>query len=262
MTDAPRAKKRFGQHFLEDPAVITAITRRFGAPQGARVIEIGPGAGAITGALLDTGVDLAAVEIDRDMQARLVQSFGTRDNFSLLAGDILDTDIAALANGQRAHVIGNLPYNITSPIVFHLLDSLAHVASMYFMVQKEVAERFAASPGGRDYGRPSVMVQQRCDVEMDILIPPSAFRPPPRVMSAMLRLRPRATPLGGEVDMAMFKRVVAAAFAQRRKTLRNALKQLATADRLEQAGIDPAARAETVDVAGYARLTRELSAER
>ncbi len=262
MTDAPRAKKRFGQHFLEDPAVIAAIARRFGAPAGARVIEIGPGAGAITGALLDTDIELLAVEIDRDMQARLADSFGHRENFTLVRGDILDTNIANLAEGRRVHVIGNLPYNITSPIVFHLLDSLADIESMYFMVQKEVAERFAAAPGGRDYGRPSVMVQHLCEVEMDILIPPTAFRPAPRVMSAMLRLHPRDTPLGGEVDAALFKRVVAAAFAQRRKTLRNALKQVATADIMENAGIDPAARAETVDVSGYVRLVRELSARR
>ncbi len=260
MNETPRAKKRFGQHFLTDPAVIGAIARRFGAPPGARVLEIGPGTGAITGALLDTGVNLVAVEIDRDMHARLQERFGDRPGFSLVRGDVLDLDVGAVAAGERLYVTGNLPYNITSPIVFHLLDAIGDIENMYFMMQKEVAERFAAAPGGRDYGRPSVMVQRLCDVEMDIIIPPTAFEPPPRVMSAMLRLRPRAMPLGGAVDTKLFDRVVAAAFAQRRKTLRNALKQLATPERLEQAGIDPSARAETVPVDGYARLARELSA--
>ena len=260
MSVTPRAKKRFGQHFLTDTTVINTILRHFAPRAGAPVMEIGPGVGALTGPLLDAGVRLMAVELDRDMQALLGERYGSRENFKLICGDILYTDIEALTAGAPLRVIGNLPYNITTPIIFHLLDSLTFVEDMYFMVQKEVTERLAAPPGGRSFGRPSVMVQRLCDVEMDFIIPPTAFDPPPRVMSAMLRLRPRAKPLGGEVDTSLFNRVVGTAFAQRRKTLRNALKPLVSSEILELVHIDPMQRAETVDVEGYVRLVREMTA--
>ena len=259
MIEPPRGKKRFGQHFLVDQSIINAIIRRFGAGAGTPVIEIGPGAGALTGPLLDAGVELTAVEIDRDMQAILLECFGDRANFTLAAEDILTVDFASLTAGRIVRVIGNLPYNITSPIIFRLIDNLPRIGDMYFMVQKEVAERIAAAPGSRDYGKPSVMVQRLCETGIDLAIPPIAFRPPPRVMSAMLRLRPRAAPLGGDVDAALFERVVSAAFAQRRKTLRNALKQVAPVEALADADIDPGRRAETVSVEEYARLVRRLS---
>lgn len=257
MSRPPRAKKRFGQHFLHDPSVIDAIVRGFAAPPGAAVVEIGPGAGAITGALLDRDLRLAAVEIDRDMHVLLEQRFGAHGNFRLVAADILDTDIAALYPGERIHVIGNLPYNITTPILFHLVTALPAIEDMYFMVQKEVAERLAADAGNRRYGRPSVMLQHLCEVEIGMTIEPGAFRPPPRVTSAMLRLRPRETPLGGPVDVDVLHRLVAAAFAKRRKTLRNALRGEADEALLAAAGIDPGTRAEQVDVAAYVRLARE-----
>ncbi|KAA3619194.1 MAG: 16S rRNA (adenine(1518)-N(6)/adenine(1519)-N(6))-dimethyltransferase RsmA [Proteobacteria bacterium] len=260
--DTPRPKKRFGQHFLTDQSVIRAIVRRFAPIADSAVMEIGPGAGAITGPLLDAGVRLTAVELDRDMADLLAQRFAGRARFSLVRADAMRMDVAGLAAGGTARVVGNLPYNVATAILFHLLESLEHVEDMYFMVQKEVAERLAAAPGNRDYGKPSVFIQRLCEVEIDMLIPPTAFKPPPRVMSAMIRLRPLEAPIGGEIDISLLKGVVSAAFAQRRKTLRNALKRYAAPETLERVGIDPVRRAETVSVEEYVRLTRELSGSR
>jgi 16S rRNA (adenine1518-N6/adenine1519-N6)-dimethyltransferase len=256
--EAPRAKKRFGQHFLTDQSIVNAIVRRFNAAAGEHVIEIGPGPGALTGPLLKAGARVTAVELDRDMQDLLERKFAEQENFTLVSADVLKTDIAGIAAGRAIRIIGNLPYNITSPIIFHLLECLDAIGEMYFMMQKEVAERISAAPGNRSYGKPSVMVQRRCECEMDLVIPPEAFRPPPRVMSAMLRLRPRVSPLGGELDDALLERLVSAAFAKRRKTLRNALREFAPSEAMERVGIDPTWRAENVDVEGYARLAREI----
>jgi 16S rRNA (adenine1518-N6/adenine1519-N6)-dimethyltransferase len=260
VNDQPRAKKRFGQHFLVDQGIIEAIVRHFAPRRGERLVEIGPGAGAITGALLERGVRLIAVEIDRDMQALLIERFAPNPDFTLVPGDILSTPIDLLTAGESIRVIGNLPYNIATQILFHLLGDVRHIEEMYFMVQREVAERLAAPPGSRTYGRPSVMLQRLCRIETDMSIPPQAFRPPPKVVSAMLRLRPRAQPLGGEVDEALFHNIVRAAFVMRRKTLRNALRQWVSPAAFEQAGIDPVRRAETLSVEDFARLTREAAA--
>lgn len=259
MSEFPRSKKRFGQHFLVDQGIIEAIVRRFAPRPGEMLLEIGPGAGAITGPLLERGVRLTAVEIDRDMQALLGERFGANPDFTLIPGDILSTDIGALAAGGKIRVIGNLPYNIASQILFHLLETPRHIEEMYFMVQREVAERIASPPGNRTYGRPSVLIQRLCRIDMDLSIPPGAFKPPPKVVSNMLRLRPRDQPLGGDLDEELFRNIVRAAFVMRRKTLRNALRQWVTPEVLERAGIDPMQRAETLSVEDFAALTREAS---
>ncbi|GJL82442.1 MAG: ribosomal RNA small subunit methyltransferase A [marine bacterium B5-7] len=255
---APRAKKRLGQHFLNDEGVIRSIIQRFALRPDSRVVEIGPGTGAITASLLDAGVHLTAVEFDRDMHVVLKQRFAGNPRFELIEDDILNTSITALAADGRLRIIGNLPYNIASAIVFHLLDSLDVIDDMYLMLQKEVADRIASTPGGRTYGKPSVLIQRYCTAEVDFLIPPTAFTPPPRVMSAMLRLRPRDQPLGGVIDGQRLNRIVSAAFAKRRKTLRNALKELAGPSAFERAEIDPARRAETLSVEDFVRLTRAI----
>ncbi len=255
----PRAKKRLGQHFLHDARIIDRIVGRFAPRPGQAVVEIGPGAGALTAPLLDSGADLTVVEFDRDMADLLEQRFSPHPRFHLVRGDVLRYDFP-LADGRPLRVIGNLPYNISSPILFHLLDCLPRIADMYFMLQLEVVARVASTPGGRDYGRPSVMIQRLCEAEAGLRIPPGAFRPPPRVESAMLTLRPRATPVGGEVDPDRFARIVAAAFATRRKTLRNALRKLVDAAAFEAAGIDPSRRAETLSVEEFVHLVQQLPA--
>ncbi len=251
-------KKRFGQHFLHDATIINAIVRSFAPGTDEHIIEIGPGAGAITGPLIAAGARITAVEFDRDMVALLKRKFSDINRLQVIQADILKTEVSALSNGVPIRIIGNLPYNISTPILFHLLKQLPAIHSMYFMLQKEVVDRVAASPGGKDYGRPSVIIQRLCETEADIVIHPDAFKPPPRVMSAMLRLHPREVPVGGELDAVAFERVVARAFSQRRKTLRNTLKKMAGPELIERAGIEPSQRAETVSVAAFARLTREI----
>lgn len=254
-----RAKRRFGQHFLADPLVIDAIVEGFGPCGGERIVEIGPGAGALTGPLLMRGFRVTAVELDRELADLLRRRFGAGGRLDVVQGDVLEFDLESLAADAPLRVIGNLPYNVSTPILFHLLGQLRLIESMYLMLQREVVERVAASPGGRRYGRLSVMVQRLCEARAELDVPPRAFAPPPKVTSAMLRLRPRRAPLGGEVDSGWFERVVDAAFGQRRKTLRNALAGFATRESIERCGIDPARRAETLGVEEFARLADALA---
>ncbi|MDQ2696657.1 MAG: 16S rRNA (adenine(1518)-N(6)/adenine(1519)-N(6))-dimethyltransferase RsmA [Pseudomonadota bacterium] len=253
-------RKRFGQHFLHDRTVIRRILDAVQPAPDQRLVEIGPGRGALTRPLLERAGELDAVEVDRDLIARLAQLKG--GTLRLHNADALTLDFAALRRGdpRRLRVVGNLPYNISTPLLFHLLEFAPHIADMHFMLQREVVERLAAGPGGADYGRLSVMVQYRCRVEPLWTVGPGAFYPPPKVQSAFVRLVPHPRPPVAVTDEARFAAVVREAFSQRRKTLRNSLRRLADAAAIAAAGIDPGARPETLSLADFAALSNRLSA--
>ncbi|WP_345776299.1 16S rRNA (adenine(1518)-N(6)/adenine(1519)-N(6))-dimethyltransferase RsmA [Luteimonas salinisoli] len=253
--DFGRAKKSLGQHFLHERAYIERIVQALDPAPGDRLVEIGPGRGALTLPLLRRHGALTAIEFDRDLVAPLAAAAEGAGELAILREDVLAVDFAALAgDGPPLRLVGNLPYNISSPILFHALDHAAAIRDMHFMLQKEVVERMAAGPGSKVYGRLSVMLQARCEVVPLFEVPPGAFRPPPKVDSAVVRLLPRAPESTGIDDQARFAAVVRAAFGQRRKTLRNALSVVCDADTIAAAGIDPAARAEQLDVAAFVRL--------
>ncbi len=253
---AHRAKKRFGQHFLRDARVVERIVRAFAPQPGDVVAEIGPGEGVLTRALLGRVARLHAIELDRDLVAHLQRAFPA-EALTLHNADALRFDFRSLVTGGgKLRLIGNLPYNISTPLLFHLLDQVEVVHDMLFMLQKEVVDRMAAAPGGRDYGRLSVMVQWRLAVEKLFDVGPAAFSPPPQVESAVVRLTPHAPPPIAVTDAQRFGHIVQAAFAQRRKTLRNNLKGMLDADALAQIGIDPNRRAETLTLEEFARLAR------
>jgi 16S rRNA (adenine1518-N6/adenine1519-N6)-dimethyltransferase len=252
---SPHPKKRFGQHFLHDRNVIGRIVTAL-APQACdHVVEIGPGTGALTRELLARMTHLDAVELDRDLIAHLESDF-PREQLTLHQGDALKFDFCGLAPvGNRLRVVGNLPYNISTPLLFHLLDQSGCIKDMLFMLQKEVVERLRAAPGGKDYGRLSVMIQYRCAVEKLFDVAPGAFTPPPKVDSAVVRLVPHATPPVAVDDPARFALLVRAAFASRRKTLRNNLRGLLSVEDMLALGIDPVRRAETLSLAEFASLS-------
>jgi 16S rRNA (adenine1518-N6/adenine1519-N6)-dimethyltransferase len=250
-----RPRKRFGQNFLRDASVIQHILECVSPKPGEHLVEIGPGQGAITRHLLAAAGALDAVELDRDLIEPLTRLCAGQGELHLHNADILKFDLCALARDtQPLRVVGNLPYNISTPILFHLLEQAACIRDMHFMLQKEVVERMAAAPGGKEYGRLSVMLQARCEVTPLFEIPPEAFRPAPKVDSAFVRLVPLAQPPARIDDFKIFSEVVAQAFAQRRKTLRNSLSKLLTAETIEALGIDPGLRAERLDVEMFARL--------
>ena len=247
------ARKRFGQHFLVDAGVIEAIVAAIDPRPGQALVEIGPGLGALTAPLLARCGALTVIELDRDLAARLRQRAG----LAVVEADVLTVDFAALSHerGQPLRVVGNLPYNISTPILFHLLDAAAHWRDAHFMLQKEVVERMAAAPGGKDYGRLTVMLQWRCAVEPLLDVPPQAFDPPPRVDSAVVRLRPHAP--APAVDAARLGELVTVAFSQRRKLLRHTLGRWLDARGVAGA-FDLQRRAEEVPVAEYVALAAAL----
>jgi len=243
------ARKRFGQHFLIDESILDAIVDAIAPEAGEALIEIGPGLGAMTRPLLARCERLTVIELDRDLAQRLRGMSG----IEVIESDVLQVDFAALAHAraQRLRVVGNLPYNISSPILFHLLGYVGHVIDQHFMLQKEVVERMAAGPGGKDYGRLSVMLQWRYDIESVLDVPPEAFDPPPRVDSAVVRMRPRAD--APAVDPKLLGELVRVAFSQRRKLLRHTLGRWL--DARGYAGVfDVQRRAEEVPVAEYLAL--------
>ncbi|MBL8305267.1 MAG: 16S rRNA (adenine(1518)-N(6)/adenine(1519)-N(6))-dimethyltransferase RsmA [Rubrivivax sp.] len=247
MSHIPR--KRFGQHFLVDEGVIDGIVRAIGPRPGDAMVEIGPGLGAITQPLLERAGALTVVELDRDLAARL----RGRAGITVVEADVLSVDFEALAAaaGQPLRVVGNLPYNISTPILFHLLGAAAHVRDQHFMLQKEVVDRMAAAPGGKDYGRLSVMLQWRYRIEAVLDVPPEAFDPPPRVDSAVVRMEP--LPTADHVDPAVLAELVAVAFSQRRKILRHTLGRWIEQHRPGTV-FDLQRRAEEVPVAEYLAL--------
>jgi 16S rRNA (adenine1518-N6/adenine1519-N6)-dimethyltransferase len=251
-------KKRFGQHFLHDPGVLRRILQAVAPRPGQAVVEIGPGEGALTLPLLEACGEMTAIELDRDLIEPLRARAAGHGALHIVHADALAVDLTALARGGRLRLVGNLPYNLSSPILFHCLDHLAAIQDMHFMLQKEVVERMAAAPGSKTYGRLSVMLQARCRVEPLFEVAPACFRPPPKVDSAVVRLCPLPADAVEIADPALFARLVKAGFAKRRKTLANALAGIAGPQTLAAAGIDPRARAETLPVAAWGRLTRCL----
>ncbi|HJV97359.1 MAG TPA: 16S rRNA (adenine(1518)-N(6)/adenine(1519)-N(6))-dimethyltransferase RsmA [Albitalea sp.] len=247
------ARKRFGQHFLTDSAVIEAIVDAIAPRPGDVLVEIGPGLGAMTVPLVARCGHLTVIELDRDLAARLRR----RAELSVVESDVLKVDFGALARqaGAKLRVVGNLPYNISTPILFHLLEAVEHVADQHFMLQKEVVARMAASPGNKDYGRLTVMLQWRYDIESVLDVPPEAFEPPPRVDSAVVRMQP--LPNTAAVDATLLGELVAVAFSQRRKLLRHTLGRWLT-ERGFSGSFDVQRRAEEVPVADYLALAHAL----
>lgn len=261
MSHQPR--KRFGQHFLHDPAVIGRIIDAVGPAPGERLVEIGPGEGALTLPLLARGVRLTVVELDRDLAARLAARPEAGDALAVVQGDALKVSLASLAvPGERLRLVGNLPYNVSTPLLFRFLEQAAVIRDMHFMLQREVVERMVAPPGSKTYGRLSVMLAAACRVEALFDIGPGAFRPPPRVWSSMVRLEPWTEPPFSVPDMKLFAEVVRRAFGQRRKTLRNALSGLLDEPDIRAAGCDPGARAETLPAAAFGRLATVAARKR
>ena len=254
------ARKRFGQNFLVDQQVIDDIVNAVAPRRDDCVVEIGPGLGALTDPLLQRLDHLHVVEIDRDIIARLRPRYSP-DRLTIHSGDALDFDFSSLVDqsGRKLHVVGNLPYNISTPLLFHLAGFADCVYDMHFMLQKEVVERLVAEPGSSDFGRLSVMLQYRFVMDWLLDVPPECFSPAPKVDSAVVRLIPRPADELSARDEARFAAVVSAAFGQRRKMLRNNLKGILGDDGFAALGIAPTARAEELSVADYLRIANSLS---
>lgn len=250
-----RARKRFGQNFLHDNNVINRIVEAIDPQVGETLLEIGPGLGALTAPLLRAAKQLHAVEIDRDLIARLPGDMAPHGELTLHELDALKMQLAeVLPEADQVRVVGNLPYNISTPLLFHLCDQTERIRDMHFMLQKEVVERMAAAPGNKTYGRLSIMLQYHCKVVPLFVVPPGAFRPPPKVQSAIIRLVPHAQepyPIG---NYDLFSSLVNQAFTQRRKTLRNAVGKLASAEQIEAAELDPSSRPENLSGEDFGRL--------
>lgn len=251
-----KARKRFGQNFLQDHNVIYNILSNIQASSNEHWVEIGPGLGAITEPLLQKKVLLDVVELDRDLVKVLEARFGQYDNFTIHSADALRFDFAALAKkDEKLRIIGNLPYNISTPLLFHLLENTHCIEDMHFMLQKEVVDRMCAEPGSKRYGRLSVMIQYYCEAELVFDVPPESFDPIPKVMSSIVRLVPYQKPPVEIGDIKKLNTVVTAAFSQRRKTIRNSLKKLITEEQIIALDIDPTLRAESISLAEFARLS-------
>jgi 16S rRNA (adenine1518-N6/adenine1519-N6)-dimethyltransferase len=250
------ARKRFGQNFLTDQNVLDDIIRLIAPQQDDAMVEIGPGLGAMTRLLIAQLKCLHVIEIDRDLVARLKKTFNS-EKLVIHQGDALSFDFAQIpvAPDQKLRVVGNLPYNISTPLLFHLTEFAPIVQDQHFMLQKEVVERMVAEPGSKTYGRLSVMLQWRYNMTLAMIVPPTAFDPPPKVESAIVRMVPLAQPLA--CDAEELEKVVTTAFSQRRKVLRNCLSGLFTENDLIDAGVDPQARAETVPLDRFVALANK-----
>jgi len=255
-----RPRKRFGQHFLTSPETIARIVSAIAPAAGETIVEIGPGQAAITTPLARLATTLHAIEFDRDLAVRLRARFETADNVIIHEADALRFDFATL--GDRLRLVGNLPYNISTPLLFHLLSFRNIVVDMHFMLQKEVVDRICAAPGGKDFGRLTVMLGCRMESIPLFDVPPEAFSPPPRVISSVVRMRPLPVDRYELHDDSMLDALVRLAFSRRRKTLRNALSGLAAMSDIEAAGLDPAARPEQVSIDGWVTLANRLALTR
>ncbi|MFQ5585563.1 MAG: 16S rRNA (adenine(1518)-N(6)/adenine(1519)-N(6))-dimethyltransferase RsmA [Thermodesulfobacteriota bacterium] len=264
----PPPRKRFGQHFLVDGNIAARIIETADVGSGETIVEIGPGRGALTGGLLDAGAAVVAIEIDRDIAAALKERFAGTEGIDILCADALRFSYLDLAErcGGRLKVVANLPYNISTPILFRLLDERRAFTSLLLMLQREVAERIVAGPGTKEYGVLTVFSQLLADVRVEFHIPPSAFSPRPKVESSLVRFDILDVPRVEVGDTALFKRVVRAAFGTRRKTVLNALKPLGFSRGelmgvLERAEIDPGSRGETLTLAQFGHLSNLLGGE-
>lgn len=276
-----QARKRFGQNFLHDQNIIEKIIRSINPKTTQNIVEIGPGQGALTYPLLKTLGHLNAVEIDRDLIQILNQQSPQHGNLTIHEGDALKFDFSRLIEDKnntqvedrintqgeditpesKLRLVGNLPYNISTPIIFHLLEYIHIIDDMYFMLQKEVVQRMAAEPNSKTYGRLTVMLQWYCDVDYLFDIPPSAFNPPPKVTSSLVRLKPRAAPLAELTSTTQFSKLINRVFQQRRKTLRNILKNYIKEEDIQALGISPTARPETLSIMDFAQLSNAIQEE-
>ncbi|KUJ82775.1 16S rRNA (adenine(1518)-N(6)/adenine(1519)-N(6))-dimethyltransferase RsmA [Microbulbifer flavimaris] len=254
-----KARKRFGQNFLVDENIIERIVRAIAPKEDDRLVEIGPGQGAITALLLQRCPSLTAVELDRDLIPLLEFKFRDYPEFSIIEQDALKYDFGNLAGDEQLRIVGNLPYNISTPLLFHLLSFRGKIRDMHFMLQKEVVDRLSAVPGNKSYGRLSVMVQYHCRVQGLFPVPPQSFRPAPKVDSAIVRLVPHATPPHPAQDEDLLERLVNVAFQQRRKTLRNAIKPLYPELDISALPVDAGRRPETLSVKEFVELANYLS---
>ena len=251
-----RARKRFGQHFLTDPGVIDAIVRHIHPAAQDVIVEIGPGKGAITDLLVRQSGHVHAIELDRDLAEELRGRYADNSAVTIHEADALTFDFASL--GEQLRIVGNLPYNISTPLLFHLLNFRARILDLHFMLQKEVVERMAASPGSKAYGRLGIMLGCHLHIESLFDVDPQAFEPPPAVTSAVVRLDPLPPGTYTIDDEAGLSTLVATAFMQRRKTVRNSLKALADAADLQAAGVDGGLRPEQISIAQYVALANHL----
>lgn len=264
-TDGHRARKRFGQNFLSDPNIIRRIIDAIRPQSGECMVEIGPGLGAMTAPLIERLGHLHVVEIDRDLIARLRETW-TPEQISIHEGDALKFDFGALVGGGGGEappglrIVGNLPYNISTPILFHLAEFAERVKDMTFMLQKEVVMRMVAEPGTEEYGRLSVMLQYRFRMGRLFDVPPGAFRPAPKVMSSIVRLVPLPPEQLGASDHALLGRIVTAAFGQRRKTLKNTLRDFMDDEDFAALGLDPGLRGERLSVADFVAIANHCAA--
>ena len=254
-----RARKRFGQHFLHDQNIIQKLLRAINPQPGDTLIEIGPGQGALTYPLLDRCKKLTAIELDKDLIPILQQGAVKHGELALINQDILKTDTDALGLPPPYRIVGNLPYNISTPLMFHLLEQSASIKDMHFMVQKEVAQRIIARTGDKHYGRLSIMMEYYCSSDYLFDVAPGCFSPPPKVDSAIIRLIPHAKPPVQVDNLDVLADVVKAAFSQRRKTIGNSLKKLLEREQIEAQGIDPRQRAENLSLDDFSRLANLLN---
>lgn len=254
---AHKPRKRFGQNFLQDVHYQQRIANSIHLKEGAKCIEIGPGKGAITAHLLAKFGALDAIEMDRDLVTLLQNKFSAQ-KLTVHQGDVLQVSMAQIAAGQRVSIIGNLPYNISSPLLFSLMEHLDFIDEMVFMLQKEVVDRMIAEPGNKTYGRLSVTTGLLLHSEKLFDVPPGAFYPSPKVMSSVIKLRPRQN-IDSDLDQAIFAQIVKAAFAKRRKTIRNALSEWVSEEALIALDINPKLRAEQLNIETYIKITKAVS---
>jgi 16S rRNA (adenine1518-N6/adenine1519-N6)-dimethyltransferase len=254
-----KARKRFGQNFLNDDYVIDQIVSAIAPNDDDIMVEIGPGLGALTEPVCDIVSQLNVVELDRDLAKRLREHPFMSSKLNVIEADALQFDFTELADQGPLKVFGNLPYNISTPLMFHLFTFTNKIKDMHFMLQKEVVNRLAARPGHKNYGRLSVMAQYYCTVVPVIEVPPEAFTPPPKVDSAVVRLIPHQTPPVQVNELKALEKVTALAFNQRRKTIRNSLKSVIDADVLTRIGIDPVWRAEGLSLAQFALIANHAT---
>ncbi len=255
-----KARKRFGQNFLHDPGVIDRIVRAIHPSEKDNIVEIGPGQGALSFPLLTLCQHITLIELDRDLVPILERNLSPAGQFSMHNEDALKFDFSTLKTDERKmRIVGNLPYNISTPLLFHLVDYAEDIKDMYFMLQKEVVDRICAEPNTKSYGRLSVMLQYHCAVEKLFNVGPGAFNPAPKVESSIVRLLPLATKGANVNDLLMFSNVVSQCFNMRRKTIRNSLKTKLTEQQIESVGIDPVLRPENLTLQQFADLSNLAS---
>lgn len=254
-----KARKRFGQHFLHDQNIIQKLINAIHPQPGESLVEIGPGQGALTFPLLKACAELTAIELDRDLISFLQEKSQAYGTLNLINMDVLKIELSSLPLKPPLRVVGNLPYNISTPLMFHLLQSSSLIRDMHFMLQKEVAERIIAMPNSKHYGRLSVMMRYYCKSQLLFDVAPSCFSPPPKVESSIIRLLPHSQPAVKVSNKPLFDSVVQDAFNQRRKTIGNSLKKSITRDAISHLGIDPNARAENLTLDEFALISESIN---